>query len=181
MDLRIEKTQKAIINAFLELRSEKPLNKITVTELSKKAVISKATFYLHYRDIYDLSSQLCNELISDIIAEIAHPEKIRYNPQEYVDNMLAAFASKQAMINILFPKDEKNALSLSIERHIKESIYSHFPQLKNDLKNDIALTFLIQGGFYICSDFSRDNFDAARKCTGEIVKLIYDHFLSENV
>ena len=33
MDIRIEKTEKAIRNAFIELRSGKPLEKITVKEL----------------------------------------------------------------------------------------------------------------------------------------------------
>ena len=30
MDIRMEKTEKAIKNAFMELRSKKPLEKITV-------------------------------------------------------------------------------------------------------------------------------------------------------
>ena len=55
MDLRIQKTRNSIINAFLELRSRKPIEKITVTELAELAVINKATFYKHYKDIYDLS------------------------------------------------------------------------------------------------------------------------------
>ena len=55
MDLRTERTKRSIINAFLELRSQKPLEKITVKELSELAFINKATFYTHYQDIYDLS------------------------------------------------------------------------------------------------------------------------------
>ena len=40
MDLRTEKTRRSIINAFLELRAKKPLEKITVKELSEKAEIN---------------------------------------------------------------------------------------------------------------------------------------------
>ena len=54
MDLRIEKTEKGIKNAFIELRSKKPLEKITVRELCEIARINKSTFYSHYKDIYDL-------------------------------------------------------------------------------------------------------------------------------
>ena len=63
MDLRIQKTKKSIINSFLTLRSKKPLERITVKELSNAAQINKATFYLHYKDIYDLSEALENELL----------------------------------------------------------------------------------------------------------------------
>ena len=45
MDLRIEKTEKAIKNAFMELRSKKPLEKISVRELCALACINKSTFY----------------------------------------------------------------------------------------------------------------------------------------
>ena len=56
MDIRIEKTKTAIHNTFLELRSRKPLEKITIKELCEKAQINKSTFYSHYKDIYDLRS-----------------------------------------------------------------------------------------------------------------------------
>ena len=58
MDLRIEKTERGIKNAFIELRSRKPLEKITVKELCESARINKSTFYAHYKDIYDLSDAM---------------------------------------------------------------------------------------------------------------------------
>ena len=50
MDLRIEKTERGIKNAFIELRSRKPLEKITVKELCELACINKSTFYSHYKE-----------------------------------------------------------------------------------------------------------------------------------
>ena len=52
MDIRIQKTETAIKNAFMELRSRKPVEKITVKELCGLAQINKSTFYTHYDDIY---------------------------------------------------------------------------------------------------------------------------------
>ena len=63
MDLRIQKTRAAIKSAFLELRRKKPIEKITVTELAKLAEINKATFYLHYSDIYSLADEMEDEVI----------------------------------------------------------------------------------------------------------------------
>ena len=70
MDLRIQKTKAAIKAAFLELRRRKPIEKLTVTELSKLAEINKATFYLHYSDIYSLADELEDEAIDDILARV---------------------------------------------------------------------------------------------------------------
>ena len=58
MDIRIEKTRQSIINAFIELRSHKELERITIKELCEKAQINKSTFYAHYQDIYHLSDTL---------------------------------------------------------------------------------------------------------------------------
>ncbi|MDE5861843.1 MAG: TetR family transcriptional regulator, partial [Ruminococcus sp.] len=55
MDLRVEKTKRNIINAFLNLRSHRPIEKITIREIAEIAQINKATFYLHYHDIYELT------------------------------------------------------------------------------------------------------------------------------
>ena len=80
MDLRTERTKRSIANAFLELRKQKPLEKITVKELAEFAYINKATFYTHYHDIYDLTDQLENEFMESVIAELPHPESIITDP-----------------------------------------------------------------------------------------------------
>ena len=84
MDLRVEKTKRSIINAFLKLRSQKPLEKITVKELASLAEINKATFYLHYHDIYDLSETLEREVVQSTLNSIQHPEAIFRNNRSFV-------------------------------------------------------------------------------------------------
>lgn len=71
MDIRIEKTERAIKNAFLELRSRKPLGKITVKELCSLAAINKSTFYSHYEDIYALSDKMESETIVTVLKNIS--------------------------------------------------------------------------------------------------------------
>ena len=70
MDLRSEKTNKNIVEAFLQLRSTKSIEKITIKELSELAYINKTTFYRHYEDIYALSDAIENDLIEKCIASI---------------------------------------------------------------------------------------------------------------
>ena len=75
MDIRVEKTEKAIRNAFLELRASKPLEKITVKELCVLACINKSTFYSHYEDIYALSKQLESETITAVLKNISSQQE----------------------------------------------------------------------------------------------------------
>lgn len=54
MDRRIKKTRRAIFKAFLTMVKDKPVNKISVSELTELADINRKTFYLHFSDIFEL-------------------------------------------------------------------------------------------------------------------------------
>lgn len=65
-DRRTMKTEKAIREAFLSLLGQKSVNRITVSEISKLADLGRGTFYLHYKDVYDLYEQIENELYREL-------------------------------------------------------------------------------------------------------------------
>lgn len=69
-DLRVIKTKENIKSAFWDLIKEKPVEKITVTELAKNAKINKGTFYLHYADIYELYEDTIMEHLESVIRSI---------------------------------------------------------------------------------------------------------------
>lgn len=52
-------TKKAIAYAFKELLIEKPLNKITINDITNKCDINRQTFYYHFTDIIDLVEWIC--------------------------------------------------------------------------------------------------------------------------
>ena len=59
-----KKTRNLIKTTFAEMLSEKKeINKITVTELVKRANINGGTYYTHYNDIYEVAEDFSNELI----------------------------------------------------------------------------------------------------------------------
>lgn len=57
-DLRVQRTIKSIYDAFSELILERDYEKITVTELAKRAMINKKTFYRYYPTLDDLLAEL---------------------------------------------------------------------------------------------------------------------------
>lgn len=60
-----KRTDAWIRKAFIELVNEKKdIEKITVTELCKRADITKTTFYYHYQDIYSVADEYEDELIA---------------------------------------------------------------------------------------------------------------------
>lgn len=66
IDARVRYTRMIIEQSFLELLKQKPVSKITVTELCEKAQINRATFYKHYLDVPDLMEKLEEQLFDEI-------------------------------------------------------------------------------------------------------------------
>lgn len=117
MDIRIEKTKRSIKNAFIELRSRKSLERITVKEVCEKAEINKSTFYSHYQDIYDLSDKLETEVVESIISALNHPENLLKNPEEFTKELYLGYAAKNALICILFSDSRSGILVQKLEKH----------------------------------------------------------------
>lgn len=148
MDLREKKTKRNINNAFLEIRSKKPLERITVKELCEKAEISKATFYLHYKDIYDLSDTLQLNTIKEIMTHISDVKDMIYDPCKSSREMIEGFYANRSIVNILFSGSQFSKLPETIEREIKNVLFSEFPDLKNDVYANVRITYQLMGSFY---------------------------------
>ena len=152
MDRREIKTRQAIRNAFLALRAHKPLERITVRELADRAEISKATFYLHYHDIYDLSETLQEDVIQRILSSVSRPDLFLTEPARFTQELFAAFFAQQSLIDILFSGAQASVLPIRIEQAVKAHIFSILPSYREDAAFNIRLTYQVQGAYYAYSE-----------------------------
>ncbi len=178
MDLRTERTKRSIANAFLELRKQKSIEKITVKELAELAYINKATFYTHYHDIYDLSDQLENEFMDSVINELPHPESIISDPALATRELSDMLLAKNDITNILFSGSRQNMLSEKIYQALMKYIVSKYPNTELTLQKNIVLSIIIQGCFHAYQIFANDgNRDEVTAILGEVGTCLKNNFL----
>ena len=60
------RSRKLINEALADLLTEKPLDKITVTDVVSRADINRGTFYAHYKDIPDVVDHLIQQTFAAI-------------------------------------------------------------------------------------------------------------------
>lgn len=65
IDRRTRKTKNILLKTLTELMSKKKISDITVKELTDLADVNRSTFYLYYRDIFDMLEQVENEMLAD--------------------------------------------------------------------------------------------------------------------
>ena len=66
-DRRVLYTKMFLKESLLELMKEKPVGKITPTELCRKAEINRNTFYAHYYSTRDVLEEIEDEFSAQII------------------------------------------------------------------------------------------------------------------
>ena len=180
MDLRIERTRKCIKDAFIELRKTKPIEKITVKELAALASINKATFYSHYNDIYDLSEQMEEETIHSILETIPHIDCLISDPPLAVKELTEALSSNFAFTSILFSGSREGLYPLKLEKEIKRQVFKQYPEYESDLRWNLILTFLIQGGHLAYSSYCSVNKTETQNLICELNTCVRDHFFKQD-
>jgi len=90
-DRRIQRTRQALHTALLALTKEKGYDSISIEEITERANVGRATFYLHYQDKEDLLLELFSEMANEKVQLISQipfsewlpsPEDIKGSPKE---------------------------------------------------------------------------------------------------
>lgn len=68
-DLRVRRTRKLLREALIELIGERSFDTITVGDISQRAMVSRAAFYRHYQDKYDLVEKIFEEAKNTILVD----------------------------------------------------------------------------------------------------------------
>lgn len=68
---RVKMTKSLLMDSFLDCLAEKPLEKVTVTEICERADVNRSTYYTYYEDPFDQYLKLEEDLGTDIAALLA--------------------------------------------------------------------------------------------------------------
>ena len=112
-DRRVRRTKKLLTQALTELLQKKQVKDITVTELTDLADMNRGTFYLYYRDIFDMLEKIEDEMFSSLDG-IFKPLEKEGDALQIRPTLLALFqfaAEHQEMCRVLLsPNGDMNFL-----------------------------------------------------------------------
>lgn len=64
VDRRIKRTKSMMREALMDLMNEVPFGEITAKDITNRADLNRATFYLHYNNVFELLDELENEVVA---------------------------------------------------------------------------------------------------------------------
>lgn len=70
-----ECTRQNLVNAFCDLYKQKPIEKISISEITSSAGYHRSTFYQYFIDIYDVLEYIENNVLSYIKTKTILPKE----------------------------------------------------------------------------------------------------------
>lgn len=160
LDLRVQKTYKALLGALYALLCEKSFDEITVTELCDRAETRKATFYKHFGDKTELFSYMVKEMQQRAQEE----QQVQYDPQNprsfYLDvfrYFLDFLDQNEVFVRKILSSSARSRLIDLLSVQVEHDLKLHF---KDDLAaaedfsgNADMLAALYTGAMIYCAEW----------------------------
>lgn len=184
IDLRVKRTHKMIIEAFIRLVEEKGYDNVTVQDIADEAMINRATFYAHFKDKQDLYEQIF-EMAINAFTSVLDLEQLVHGNRIKVKQIIAA------LTNIYKNIQERKAFFLTImdgssnellRKKLEELLYNKYANIFNRLKItenelEVPIDFIIE---YMTSIFigtlhwwiTSDTNMSAEQLAALVVKLV---------
>jgi AcrR family transcriptional regulator len=148
LDPRVVRTRKLLRSALVSLITEKGFRSITVQDITDKATLNRATFYLHYGDKIELLNEAFEELMANAIP--MPPEKGISPLQAAQDSITFLFdhiAINADFFRVMLGEENVPEFTARIHEYIQTVGLQWFSALQPEEKKilvspDIAINFL---------------------------------------
>ena len=149
MDKRVMKTKRAIHSAMTRLLSVKPIEEITVTELSNAAEINRKTFYSYYNSVYMVAEEMEDEIVErfeDTLRKIDF-ETLLQDPQTTFNTLARIIASDLDFYETILTNRNQVYFLQKIITSLKERIMAlYFDRNSKDFElQEYMLEYIISG------------------------------------
>lgn len=97
------RSRKMIRQAFFEILKEKAFEKITVTDVVKKAEINRSTFYAHYPDVMGVVEEIQEEILdyTQNFMKNVNFNDFYENPKPYLNQLIQLVAENKELYRLL--------------------------------------------------------------------------------
>lgn len=173
-DERYYIADEAICDAFFLVLKEKDLDKITVSDIIKKAGIVRSTFYNHYENIPALVNALEDKTIQDIFSlmETFHPKNDRDMCKSYFLTICDYTMTNPFLANLLrSPRGDEffeKAITM-FHRYVSNVMQNTTPShhSKDEVSYMIACT--IGSTIGVLHKWSRENFQIPAEVVADVL------------
>src|SRR5699024_3746083 len=135
-DLRVLRSQKMIIEAFMKLVIQKGYNNVSIQDIAEEAMINRATFYAHFKDKEDLFDSIFDRSLSVLTSVLDVSQLVKNNKIQvkHIEHLLTK------MYDVIFQNRDFFRINLSgssqeiFRSKLAKIVYEKYIDIFNQLK-----------------------------------------------
>jgi len=148
-DRRVRRTKKMLLQALTTLLREKPVKDITVRELADLADVNRGTFYLYYRDVYDMLDQVESELFNQFETLLtAHHHEMITGTKNFLLDLFTFIEENKELCGALLNINGDISFVLHLNEVLRKECMEEWKAVRGDIIEtgfDYHYTFVVFG------------------------------------
>ena len=141
---RTAMTRSILIDSFLKLSKEKPIDKITVSEICIKAGYNRSTFYQYFDDTYHLISYIEDDLMNYIKDTVVSRIGMVNPEQFFVDIFIKVHKEKRDILKLLLRQTD-NRFPTKLKEFLIPLFAQQLQMPQNEDQTVYKLDFYLSG------------------------------------
>ena len=176
----VQRTQALLKDGLTELMQSKPVQNITVRELTDYVNLNRGTFYLHYRDIQDLLEHLENDILDEFI-EItnAHqPQDMKGKPFPLICDLYKFLEKNSDFVKLVLVNNQEQNFMNRIKEIIRERCVNDWDEIfanADPRLSEIYSSYVLSGCIGIIENWIRNG---TRQSPEELARYTEDIMLN---
>jgi len=150
-DRRIRKSKRAIRQALVKMLSQKNLEDITITEISKEADVNRKTFYNYYETTYQVIEEIENDIVrsfEEVLSNINIKEDLK-QPIKIFETLTSIIQNDFEFYSDLIKSQKVGGIILisKISDIFKQRVRAVLPveMFEDDFTMELSINFIIAG------------------------------------
>ena len=146
VDLRVQRTKKAILDTFFSLLEEKHFSNITIIDICEKALINRGTFYTHFEDKNQLLEKIIYDMMMNFDDEV---------DRVHGDSDMMVYYNDMFDVSLAFINENKHALKILITNADTKLMFNQAHAIiKNNIMKKVGrLPSTTEGNLEILAEF----------------------------
>ncbi len=166
---RTKMTKKMIKDAFLELLEEQKTDKISVTDICKRADVNRSTFYAYYYDVETLLHEIENEVLERI--PVTDSLNAIYSDNGYLsllENFFGYLQENERVFRLLMIQADNSHFNRRLVNTVMEK-YNMLSNIEDPLLARYGYIFVINGVIGLVKEWISGKFPVSARKFSEIV------------
>ena len=150
LDRRVRKTRQQLRHCLAVLLKEKKVQEITVREITEMADLNRGTFYLHYKDVFELLEKSEQDLLDELDAALQkyQAQDLHRKPSMIFTDVFVCVQENAEMVQILLGENGDLNFVNQIKERVREKCLKDWIELfrtQNSKLFDAFNAFIVSG------------------------------------